>query len=73
MIGSTRNFIPINYQEVFSLLITLDQHLPAFQSLYQIIFSVTEYLILKLDKLFLTAVSFLKSEENVFPANFVTP
>ena len=41
--------------------------------LYQIIFSVTEYFILKLDKLLLTAVSFLKSEENVIPANFVTP
>ena len=27
---------------------------------------------LDLDKLLLTAVSFLRSEENVFPANFVT-
>ena len=26
-----------------------------------------------LDKLLLTAVSFLRSEENVIPANFVTP
>ena len=41
--------------------------------MYQIILSITEYLILDLDKLLLTAVSFLKSEENVFPANFVTP
>ena len=41
--------------------------------MYQIIFSVTEILFLNLDKLLLTAVSFLKSEENVFPANFVTP
>ena len=30
-------------------------------------------MILDLDKLLLTAVSFLRSEENVFPANFVTP
>ena len=30
-------------------------------------------MILDLDKLSLTAVSFLRSEENVFPANFVTP
>ena len=42
-------------------------------SMYQIIFSIPEYLFLNLDKLSLTAVSFLKSEENVFPANFVTP
>ena len=30
-------------------------------------------MIFDLDKLLLTAVSFLRSEENVFPANFVTP
>ena len=30
-------------------------------------------MILDLDKLSLTAVSFLRSEESVFPANFVTP
>ena len=30
-------------------------------------------MILDLDKLLLTAVSFLRSEENVFPAHFVTP
>ena len=41
--------------------------------MYQIIFSITEILFLNLDKLLLTAVSFLMSEENVFPANFVTP
>ena len=42
-------------------------------SMYQMIFSIAEILFLKLDKLLLTAVSFLRSEENVFPANFVTP
>ena len=30
-------------------------------------------MILDLDRLLLTAVSFLRSKENVFPANFVTP
>ena len=33
----------------------------------------TRIINLDLDKFLLTAVSFLKSEEIVFPANFVTP
>ena len=43
------------------------------ETLYQIIFSIAEILFWKLAKLSLTAVSFFKTEENVFPANFVTP
>ena len=41
--------------------------------MYEINFSITEQMILDLDKLLQTAVSFLRSEENAFPANFVTP
>ena len=32
--GSTRNYIPFNYIEVFSLLITINQHLPVIQTLF---------------------------------------
>ena len=41
--------------------------------MYQIDSQEQDFQFLERDKLLITAVSFLKSEENVFPANFDTP
>ena len=65
--------IPNSYKNYYRNYVCKRRFLILVVSMYQIIFSIPEYLFLNLDKLLLTAVSFLKSEENVFPANFLTP